>query len=199
MDIPRYRFNPEEKKLQKIEDKAEEVEKVGIESEKSVETGPEKISTAEFILGAVALGIRAKLFLDDKGAEVRGVIEEAKKDILTEPTEAKPVFGRSIADIGSLIVDHIREEKERKLTIRQSFVDSVNGLTGKLNQLKMVEDFEEIQRQDIAKTVRTPIKVDGLSEEEKTKLREKIEVSKTNKEKHRKESLFSFVNGLLKL
>ncbi|MEK7629379.1 MAG: hypothetical protein AAB394_02535 [Patescibacteria group bacterium] len=191
------RFYPEGRKTQE-----EQVEKESFEKEKDeVLVTPEqvekKITTAEVLVGAIALGIRAKLFMDDKGTEVRGVFEKAKEDILTEPTEVKPVLGRSIMDIGSLIVDHIAEKEKRKLEIRQSFADSVSGLAGKINELKMLRDFEEIQQEGIVKTLRTPLRPVGLSEDEKIKLREKIKTAEDTKEKKRKEGFYKFINGLL--
>ncbi|MDP3764060.1 MAG: hypothetical protein Q8Q95_00355 [bacterium] len=161
------------------------------------EQAEKKITTAEAIVGVIALGIRVKLFMADKGVEVKRVVQEAKKDVLTEPAEVKPILGKTIADIGSLIVDHITERKERRLEIRQRFANSVGELAGKLNKLEMLRGFEEVQQEEIAKTLSTPLRPVGLSEDDRIKLREKTEIAKGDKVRKEKESFYKFVDGLL--
>lgn len=187
------RFRPSDDRER---DKKEVLDKKNEAVEKP-ENKKEQISTTEAILGAVALGIRTKLFLDEKGIELRNVVDGAKKDILSEPTEVKPIIGRSIADVGSLIIDHLREEKERKLAVRQSFANSLDKLAAKIDQFKILKDFEEIQKESITETTKRPRKPLGLSEEEKAKIRERIEEARNNIANTGKNEFYKFLGGLL--
>ena len=70
------RFYPEGRKNTRTKESPEtEKNEVSV----TLEQAEKKITTAEVVVGVIALGLRAKLFMDDKGTEARGVIEKAKK------------------------------------------------------------------------------------------------------------------------
>lgn len=198
MEISQYRFNREEKRLERVKnaEKTESMEKVESETKKSVETSPEKISTAETVVGAVLFGMKVKHFLDNKGPEIKGVVEEAKKDIQIQPTEIKPIIGNSILRLGSLLLDHAREQKEQKLEIRQKFINLMREVVAKGNQLEMLNDYERLQQETAAETLKSPVKITGLSEEEKTRLREKARTADEIRNKEARKKFEEFINNL---
>ena len=55
----------------------------------------------------------------------------------------------------------------------------------------MLRDFEEIQQEGIVKTLRTPLRPVGLSEDEKDKTKRKIKTAEDTKEKREKKVFIS--------
>ncbi len=190
------RFYPEGRKTQEQKESPEtEKNEVSV----TLEQAEKKITTAEVVVGVIALGLRAKLFMDDKGTEARGVIEKAKKDIQTQPDEFKPIFGTTALRLGSLLLDHLRGQKEQKLTIRQGFLDSMQELEVKANQLRMLNDYEQLQQEATNEALRSPVKIAGLDEEAKTKLKGKIRMSNEARNNEAKRKFEEFIDGVLKI
>ena len=194
MNTERHGFSPEAKSAEKTE----------AEHGESSEKGPEKISTMEAIatvlFGGLVIAIEAQRLFDNKGNEIKQVVEEAKGDLKEQPTEFGSILGGSLMRFESLLLDYEREQKEKTLEKRQKFLDSMHDVAAKKKQLEELDVLERLQREAIIKAAQFPQENAGVTEEEeKTKLRGSISAAgHARKEKARKQTE-GFLGRLFKI
>lgn len=158
------RFHPEEEN-QKIENP----EKIQTEPPESTETKPvpEKVGFVEAAMFVGLLGLKAYLVYDDKKEKLHKAVDAAKNDFQNQPGLTKEIAGGLVAEIGSLVLEYQREQREQKLIIKQKFLSSLQKLATERNQIDLLKDYETLQGEVIQESLTRPQKRTGLTEEEK--------------------------------
>lgn len=186
MNTERQGFSPE----------AEGVRKTEVEPGESLEKVPEKISATEAVIFAGLLGLKAYVFYDSKREEIRRVVDETKQDLQAQPVAAKEIVGGLIAQLGSLVLEHQREQQEQKLRIRQKFLSSLQKIAIERNQLDLLKDYEALQGEAIQEYLRKPREKAKISGEEKAEFKALMDPVDSAKQQA-KDKVMSFINGLL--
>ena len=193
MNTERHRFSQE----------VESTEKTETEPGKSQEKGPEKISTAEAIatllIGGLVIGAEIKRLFDSKGDEIKQVVEEAKGDFKEQPAELGSIVGNSLMRFESLLIDYEREQKEKTLTKRQKFLDSMHDVAAKKDQLAMIDAFERLQREAIIETARSPQEKTVVTEEKKVEIKRSIDAAGQARKEKAIQQTKNFYGSLLKV
>ncbi len=187
------RFHPKEEKDPETESK----EKREDEIQKSPEY-PEKkeISTAEAVVFAGLLGLKAYVIYDNKREKVKKAIDEAKQDFQTQPVAIKEIAAGLVMQLGSLALEYQREQQEQKLRIKQKVLSSLQKLATEKNQLDFLGDYETLQSEAIQESLRKPFEGVGMTEEEKVKL--KVSMDPIAKAKQQaKSKVADFISSLI--
>lgn len=187
------RFYPEGRKTP---EQKESPEKEKEETAVTPEQAEKKITTAEAVIFAGLLGLKAYLIYDNKREKVKKAVDETKQDIQAQPVAAKEIVGGLLMQFGSLALEYQREQQEQKLRIKQKFLSSLQKITTEKNQLDLLRDYETLQNEAIQESLRKPLEKMGITEEEKIELKASMDPIAKAKQQAKSRSM-SFINNLL--
>jgi hypothetical protein len=198
MPVEQFNFPPNEDDPEKV-DGAENQSGKG--PEMSPEGKPEKVSGAEALLGTLILGMKVKRFFDSKGAEMGRVFDEAATDFKSQPTALREIIGNSVASFGSLVMEHQREQKEKKLQIKQKLLNSLQKMAAQRDQLDMLDDYERLQEEEIVSASQSGAEREraGIGEKERGDYKSSVDSAQKKKKDGARAQVGSFVSGLMSL